>query len=1074
MRGRSTAWNLILTCGVAAAAALPVLGGSPLDDPPGNKTAPARTQAPPPLEFNRDIRPILSDHCFQCHGPDRASRQADLRLDDPQSAFAERDGRRAIAPGAVAASELMRRIASDDPAIRMPPESARRPLTERQVELLRQWIAAGAEFEPHWSFVPPRSSSPPSGNLSSAISPTDLYVQATLETLGLTPSLQADPAHLLRRVTIDLTGLPPDEEELPAADGSGNPDSYERSVDRLLASPRYGERMALDWLDASRYADTHGYLFDTERFMWRWRDQLIAALNSNQPFDQFTIEQLAGDLLPGATLEQKIASGFNRNHIINNEAGAIADEYFVENVLDRLNTTATVWLGLSLACAQCHDHKYDPVSQREYYQLYAFFNNVPEIGLDGFNANAKPLLPAPTDDDRRRLAGLDAELADAESGFAPLEAQIRQAQSQWEQERFRPYVASFRDLVTALRLDGDGLDLASADRVAEFKEGVPTYEGGVLGQSAVLDGQKFLELGDLADFDIRSPFTLSAWVYPTTVDGRRAVFSRMEPAEGNYRGYTLQLIQGVPALFLVHEFPENLLQVQAKKSLEAHRWYHLAATYDGSGKAEGVQLYLDGVPQETGLIIDKLTNPFAVKRPLQIGNGHPGAKFLGRLDEVRIHQRALSTDEVAALPGVSIDSLLAADPASRGDEASRRIREHYLAHQAPSDWREKSDRHRQTRAAREKAVRAFPTVMVMDEKTDRRETRVLARGAYNQPGDAVDPATPAFLPAFPPEQPRSRLGLARWIASPENPLTARVTVNRVWQLSFSQGIVRTTENFGYQGDPPSHPELLDWLSLQFTQSGWDMKRLRRSIVCSTTYRQQSIVDATRARIDPTNRWLSRGPRWRIPAEFLRDAALAWSGLLVERIGGPSIKPYMPPDVWREVAFDPAGATLTAQVYKQDQGASLYRRGIYTFWKRTAPPPTMSIFDAPDRERCVVRRETTNTPMQALVLMNDPTFVEAARKLAERMCLEQSMDSTSRIYQTFRLLTGRPPETTELRPLLGLLTRQLQRFEADPAAAAALLKTGDTPSDDRIATAELAAYTIVASVLLNLDETLTVH
>jgi len=1074
MCGRQKVWNLILAGSVAITAAVPVAGESPRDETALNTIRKVSSPASTKLRFNRDIRPILSDHCFQCHGPDRASRQADLRLDDPQSAYAERDGSRAIIPADADGSELIRRITSDDPAARMPPDAARRPLTAQQIDLLRQWVAAGAEFEPHWSFVPLQTVMPSAGDLSGAISPIDLYVREKLQKLGLNPSRPAEPAILLRRASLDLTGLPPDLDEFPQDDGAGDPDRYERSVDRLLASPRYGERMALDWLDAGRYADTHGYLFDTERSMWRWRDGLIAALNANQPFDQLTIEQLAGDLLPGATLEQKIASGFNRNHIINNEAGAIADEYFVENVVDRVNTTATVWLGLSLACAQCHDHKYDPISQREYYQLYAFFNNVPEIGLDGFNANARPLLPAPTTEDRQRLDGIEAELAEAEAAFAPLEAQIRQAQTQWEVDRSRPYVASFHDLVTALRLDGDGVDLASADRVAEFKEGVPTYETGVLGQSAVLDGQKFLELGDLADFDVRSAFTLSAWVYQTTVDGRRAVFSRMEPAEGNYRGYTLQLIQGAPALFLVHEFPENLLQVQTKKPLEAHRWYHLAATYDGSGKAEGVRIYLDGVVQEAGLVIDKLTEPFAVTRPLQVGNGHPGAKFIGRLDEVRVHQRALSADEVAQLPGVSIESLLAIEPVNRSNEATQRMRNYYLAHEAPTDWRTISERCRQTRAAREKAMRAFPTVMVMDERNERRETRVLARGAYNQPGDSVEPATPAFLPAFSSEQPRSRLGLARWIVSPENPLTARVTVNRLWQLSFAQGIVRTAENFGYQGDSPSHPELLDWLSLRFIDSGWDLKRLRRAIVCSATYRQQSIVDTARAQIDPTNRWLSRGPRWRIPAEFLRDAALAWSGLLVERIGGPSVKPYMSPEVWREVAFDPAGAALTAQVYKQDQGASLYRRGIYTFWKRTAPPPTMLIFDAPDRERCVVRRETTNTPMQALVLMNDPTFVEAARKLAERSCREQTDTVASRISWIFHLLTGRPPESTELRPLLGLFAHQQQRFEADLSSATTLLQVGDAPRDDRIAHAELAALTIVASVLLNLDETLTFH
>jgi hypothetical protein len=1027
------------------------------------------------VRFNRDIRPVLSDKCFHCHGPDAATREADLRLDDPASALAERDGYRVIVPGDLEASELYRRITSTDEYERMPPVDSGRTLTAAQRALLKQWIEQGAEYQPHWSFVTPaRPPLPEVAKTEWPRSAIDYFVLARLEREGLAPSPEAERHTLIRRVTLDLTGLPPTPEEVQAFLADPSPDAYEALVDRLLASPRYGEHMAVNWLDAARYADTHGYLFDTARSMWRWRDWVIGAFNRNLPFDQFTVEQLAGDLLENPTLDQLIATGFNRNHIINNEAGATPEEYFVENILDRINTTATVWMGLTMACAQCHDHKYDPVSQREYYELYAFFNNVPEVGLDGFNANAKPLMPAPTADQQHRLDALQHKLTAAEEAFAPQASRLGPAQAEWEQEFARPVEPVSEGLVAYVPLDQKDKDAVESEGTASaiFKEGTPVHEPGLFGEAISLDGQRFVELENIGDFDISDPFTLSAWIYPTSIEGRRSVFSRMEPPEVSFRGYTLQMIEGMAALILVHEFPENILQAQAKSPVEPHQWHHVLATYDGSGKVAGVRLYVDGVLQETDITIDKLSKSFRTEKPLLVGNGYPVAKFRGRIDEVRVFNRALSADEVSRLPGLSIHTLLAVKADSRTEEQQERIRNYFLDHAAPAEVREPYRLMVELREAKKELDRNLPTVMVMQEQEKPRETHVLIRGAYNRPGETVTADTPAFLPPMDEALPRNRLGLARWLIDPAHPLTARVTVNRFWQMHFGAGLVETAENFGLQGDWPSHPDLLDWLAAEFVTSGWNVKRLHRLIVTSATYRQSSQVTRRLREVDPENRLLARGPRHRLPAETIRDQALFVSGLLVERQGGPSVKPYQPAGLWKEVAFDTTGKALTAQIYEQDEGAALYRRSMYIFWKRNAPPPTMLIFDGPDRERCVVRRDRTNTPLQALVLMNDPTYVEASRKLAERMMTEAGPTAAARIARGFQLVLGRSPSQAELAPLEALWDEQVARFADDAGAAKTLLEVGASPRNETLPLEQLAAFTVIANILLNLDETIT--
>ncbi|MGE4003380.1 MAG: DUF1549 domain-containing protein, partial [Planctomycetaceae bacterium] len=562
------------------------------------------------VRFNRDVRPILSDKCFQCHGPDTAARQADLRLDDRENIVHRPNGAALIEPGHPERSELFRRVMNEDPDERMPPPDSGKSLTAGEIELLRRWIAAGADYEPHWAYIAPvRSKLPRVDQADWPRNPIDQFVLARLEQDGLAPSRTADRPTLIRRVTLDLTGVPPTPEEVEAFVSDRLSGAYEQLVDRLLESPRYGERMAADWLDAARFADTHGYLFDTARSMWRWRDWVIQAFNRNQPFDEFTIEQLAGDLLPDATPDQSIATGFNRNHIINNEAGATPEEYFVENIVDRVNTTAAVWMGLTTGCAQCHDHKYDPLTQREFYELYAFFNNVPEVGLDGFNTNAKPLMQAPTAEQRARIEELDDRLATAEAAFAPLKDNFGPAQTAWEQEFYEPLAPITDGLAAYLPLDKQDsvATLSQVTGTAQFKDGDPVHEAGMFGEAIALDGQRFVDLGDIGHFDATDAFTLSAWVYPTSINGRRSIFSRMEEPEVSYRGYTLQMIEGQAALILVHSFPDDLLQVQAKSPVEPHQWHHVLAAYDGTGKASGVRLYVDGKLQETGLTIDKLS-----------------------------------------------------------------------------------------------------------------------------------------------------------------------------------------------------------------------------------------------------------------------------------------------------------------------------------------------------------------------------------------------------------------------------------------------------------------------------------
>ncbi|HEV3340569.1 MAG TPA: DUF1553 domain-containing protein [Pirellulales bacterium] len=1026
----------------------------------------------PPIDFNRDIRAILADNCFQCHGPDQSQRKADLRLDVQADVLAKRDGGAPVVPGNATASELFRRITSADPDERMPPADSKRRLSPEQIELLKRWIDQGAPWQTHWSLVPPRRPATPQVKESNWLhNPIDAFVLDRIERAGLAHSPEADKTTLLRRVTLDLTGLPPTPDEVDAFLADDSPDAYERVVDRLLASPRYGERLAARWLDGARYADSNGYQSDGERVMWRWRDWVIEAYNRNLPFDQFTVEQLAGDLLPAYTLEQRIATGFNRNHRGNAEGGIVPEEYAVEYVVDRVDTTATVWLGLTLGCARCHDHKFDPFSQREYYQLFAYFNNVPERGKAVKYGNSPPFILSPTRDQQAELVALERQLAAAEQSFAELADQVAASQHEWEQALLElpPYDWNLTDgLVSHFPFDVDLINRCYPQQFGQIVDGSPVFGAGRIGQGAQFDGRRFVDAGDVAAFGFYDKFTLAAWVRLGD-DPRGTMISRMTDAP-EADGYQLAAAGGKIQLNLVKRWLDDALRVQTKRTLLPGRWHHVAATYDGSRVAPGVKIYIDGQPEQFDVLLDDLNQSFATKEPLRIGGGGgEDGRFHGSLDDVRVYRQVLTDDEVQIVATVeSISDIAAMAPEHRPTGLALKIRACFLDGIAPPPVREAWRNLVELRKKRAAMIESFPTTMVMQEMPQPRETHLLARGQYDRPGEIVPAALPASLPPVPDgvsdsdSRTNNRLALARWLVDRANPLTARVTVNRLWQMLFGMGLVRTVDDFGAQGEPPSHPELLDWLATEFVASGWDVKATLRQIVTSAAYRQSSKTSAELLSRDPENRLLARGPRGRLPAEMVRDQVLAASGLLVERLGGPSVKPYQPEGLWRDIAEGN---------YVQDHGESLYRRGLYTFWKRTVAPPVMMAFDAAGRETCIVRETRTNTPLQALVLLNEVGFVEASRALAER-AVRGGGTPNERIGLAFRLVTSRRPTAEELRTLVGGWQRHVDHYRANRDAAVAAITVGESRPDASLDPAELAAYMAVAGVIMNLDEAVT--
>src|SRR5262245_14080189 len=1049
----------------------------------------AQTTQTKPVDFNRDIRPILSDTCFTCHGPDEQTQQAGLRLDTKEGAFADRGGYQVIVPGKAAESRLFQRVSAKEEGLRMPPPTADRKLTQHQVDLLRRWIDEGARWETHWAYAPPkRSALPAVKNAAWTRNAIDAFVLSRLEREGLKPSPEADRTTLLRRLTFDLTGLPPTTAELDNFVSDSSPDAYEKQVERLLGSPRYGERMAMQWLDLSRYADTHGYHIDSHRDMWHWRDWVIGAFNHNLPFDQFTTEQLAGDLLPNATAEQKLATGFSRNHMINFEGGAIPEEYQTEYVVDRVETTSAVWMAMTMGCARCHDHKYDPIRQKEFYQFFAFFNTIPEKGLDGTTGNAQPMIQLPSAEQAIELKRLKQEIKLREEALseAKVDPLFDKWQQKWNESRNLSTLPSPDKLLAHYEFDGHLSDTSGHYNHARTLRGEVTFGPNAVGLGGEFNGETHLTFGNVGDFERDQPFSVAFWFNKGGSAGQElTVLEKLNDRQG---GYELWFDGSVPIgdlkrgsylyVRLVYRLADDSLQgirVKTKDRIRIGSPQHLVLNYDGSGKAAGVHLLLDAKPIEVEVLQDQLKESIRNSGSLEIGNKAFGNPYRGNLDDLRIYERELTLPEIEQLafhePIRALLWIQPHKPLNENQKKARRekLRDYFLTYEAPEEYRRtyaELTQLKKEKAARDKVV---PTSMVMEEMEKPRETHVLGRGDYRNLGEKVQPGVPSSLPPLPAGAPPNRLSLARWLCDPSHPLTARVAVNRYWQMYFGHGIVKTAEDFGSQGESPVHAELLDWLATEFVQTGWDIKRMQRLIVTSAAYRQSSHVTPELVEKDPENRLLARGPRFRLPAEMVRDNALAASGLLNSEIGGPSVSPYQPKGLWEEMAF---GDVFSAQTYVQSAGKDLYRRSMYTFWKRTVPPPSLATFDAPDREKCTARRALTNTPLQALVLMNDPTYIEAARALAQRTLLEVGGSSAKRVQFAFRQATGRAATVEEVQLLGSLAQKQTAIYQRDRQAAKELVHVGESSASAKLNPSELAAWTVVASSILNLDETIT--
>ncbi len=1045
-----------------------------------------------PVDFARDIRPLLSDRCFVCHGPDAGQREADLRLDLADAAYEY-----AIQPGRPDASPFVQRIFSADPDERMPPAASNLSLSDAEKALLRRWVEQGAVYDAHWAFVAPMRPEVPQIDFAPLQSdnPIDAFVWDRFKQQGLRPAPVADRGTLIRRLSLDLIGLPPSPEEVDAFLRDDRPGAYERLVDRLLASPRFGERMALDWLDVARYADTYGYQNDRYRAMWPWRDWVVEAFNANLPYDQFITWQIAGDLLPNATRRQILATAFNRNHRQTNEGGSVEEEFRAEYVADRVNTFGAAFLGLTLECARCHDHKYDPISQREYYQLAAFFNSIDESGLYSHftEATPTPTLLLPTSEQAVELAELESEFDRAReavrrSSVDPTAYRlwrnglIDRPSLPWPEMPPVPEVSLQASLENALnasqigyfpfdRVENNHFENRAGDRRSAQGVDDPQVVPGKVGQGLQLSGDNGVSMSAGGEFTRNDPFTIALWIHAPAEYDRAVVFHRSRAwTDSGSRGYELLIEQGRLSAALIHFWPGNAVRVVAREKLPLDRWVHVAVVYDGSWQAEGLELYVDGRRIETDTVRDKLTKhiigsdgfPGGDVRELAIGNRFRDKGFKqGRVDELRIFDRDLTPLEIAY---VHARDAVPDRGAAVLQEVPEQVLERHHRMRSP-ETRKRASVMQQAGRRLAEFRDPIPEIMVMEEMQTPRPTFVLIRGAYDKVGEPVERRMPEHIFASykPPSKPvLSRLDLAEWLCHPRHPLTARVAVNRIWQLLFGRGLVSTSEDFGMQGNPPSHPELLDWLAVEFVESGWNVKALIKRIVMSHTYRQSSDLSPRLRESDPENVLLARGPSVRLPAELLRDAALRASGLLVEKQGGPPVKPFQPDGLWRE---------KSGQAYQRDPGEGSHRRSLYTFWKRTSPPPSMMAFDAGAREVCTVRRQVTMTPMQTLVLWNDPQFVEAAVALAED-AVRRHHDLDAQLEYIFRWLTSRRPDDRELQVLRRMYGDQIEGLAGRGEAAASIpwLQVGDHRIAENVNPRQVAGLAMVANGLMNYDET----
>jgi len=1038
-----------------------------------------------PLDFNRDVRPILSENCFQCHGFDEKSRQADLRLDLAESALADRDGVRAIVPRKPDESEVWRRIASADEAEMMPPPDSRRELTADQKAIIKRWIEQGAPYAKHWSFISPVKAAPPEvADRNWPRSELDHFVAARLDEKQLRPSPEADRHALIRRLSLDLTGLPPGAEEVEAFVADDSPDAYEKLVDRLLASPHFGERMALVWLDAARYADTNGYSIDGGRHMWLWRDWVINAFNTNLPYDQFLREQLAGDLMPNHTEAQLIATGFQRNNMNTHEGGTIPEENLTNYNVDRVKTFGEAILGLTLGCAQCHDHKFDPITQRDYYQLYAYFNTLSDIGLDGnAGVNSRPIYEAKTvlqtgeePELKKLIAELKNQLANPPSDAVKL----------WENEQRSRLSQRGKDF----QLHPVELLKVSTPNIGKGFDIVPPNAVHITVSTGLLAYDVSMRLPELDKPINGVRVTFHPDGSTNTARGYGSVAASLRDVDGNQKTHEIKntfvltsvsvSAESVPGDQVNLNLLKTITQVTADSWLDNYRPENILDTRNENGwspRPDDEPASAGGSPTNTAHItvtfaepIDSSDTPYLT---IQLNFGHGN-----NLIATHFSFEAMTGADDGSDLSSDIIAILNKRISERTQAEQDQIRAYYAAHsnntrRAHTDL---ANLEQRLKVLTEK----FPT-MVMDIAEKPRDTFILHRGDYSQPTEKVTAATPAILPPLhtPGEPaaggPSSRIDLANWVVMPENPLTARVAVNRFWQMLFGVGLVATPADFGAQGEYPTHPELLDWLAVDFRDNGWNVKRLIKQVVMSATYRQSSsapgAAGGTLLALDPQNRLLARGPRFRLPAEFIRDAALKTSGLLVDYLGGPSVNPYTPGNLWREISHY-GSSPATAQTFEQDHGEKLYRRSLYTYWKRTVPPPNMVAFDAPNREVCTVARPATTTPLQALVLLNDVQFVEASRAFAERILARTEDDETARLRWAFEECVSRSPTNEELTVLTDALFRERTRYAHNKAAAEKYLANGESPRNETIPAPEHAAWSQVAALLLNLSECVT--
>jgi mono/diheme cytochrome c family protein len=1032
-------------------AAFIVMAGEPRADEPDKK-------AKPTIDFKRQIRPILSENCFACHGPDEKQRKAKLRLDTKEGAFAKlRDGGFAIVPGKASESELVARTSSHEPGEMMPPPKSGKKLRPEQIALLKQWVEQGAPWSSHWAFAPPTKPEKPNvRNPEWCRTPVDAFVLAKLEAAGLQPSPETDKSTLIRRVTLDLTGLPPTPAEVDAFLADDAPNAFEKVVDRLLRSSRYGEHMARYWLDAARYGDTHGLHLDNYREIWPYRDWVINAFNANMPFDRFIVEQLAGDLEPSPTLQQIIATGYNRCHVSTSEGGSIDEEVYVRNVDDQVDTNGNVFLGLSVGCARCHDHKYDPITQKDYYQLFAFFNNIDGPALDGNAALPAPSIKVPSPEHAKALAELNGKADAIRKQISAELAKVsydETADAKTPEQLPRSEYVWIDDAVPA------GAKAVGPDGVnAEWKfvtAPAPVFSGGK-SLTRTADGLSQMVFEDAKPgLRIDEGDVLFAHVYLDPAKPPKEIMLQWHTDTWRSRAY----------------WGDNLIDWGKDKSPERRK--------------------IDGLPEKGKWVRLEVEAAKVGLKPGTIVNGWAFTQHGGTVhwDKAGLMTRTPQGDQpfdtltawVQAQQGVvavslpkEIQDIVKLERVKRSDAQKKQLLAYFLEH-AYTKTRPNFDAlHKQLAAVakeREAIEKKMPATLVFKERADLRPAYILKRGEYDQRSAQVGRDTPAFLPPLPSNAPRNRLGFAQWLVDAQNPLTARVAVNRFWQQVFGTGIVKTTEDFGSQGEPPSHPELLDWLAISFRTStpdtpGWDVKRLMKMLVMSATYRQSSKVTPDRLAKDPANRLLSRGPRYRLDAEMLRDQALFVGGLLVEKLGGPSVKPPQPAGLWEAVGY----VTSNTRNFVADTGHDkVHRRSLYTFWKRTAPPPQMTVFDAPSRESCTLRRDRTDTPLQALLMMNEKQFVECARSLAERTVREGGATVEDRLTYLFRHATARNPDVQEIAELANAYRDHLAEFRRDVSAAKKLIAIGETKADATLDAAELAAWTMTANLVLNLDE-----